>query len=186
MQEVNVSNCVKLLDSPGVVASPTNPKVSLALRSLTVEDDRIVALEAVGSLLKQCDQTLVRRISITRNTNWVFIFKWLSESAFPPRLRFSITSLTSGTLWSFWPCWPRSVDTCRRADSPTRSRRPQFSLLIWLGDYFNVFIFPGRGGSFILDMRTKMCFWISLWRLQIQLWSMRRPAVVHQKVETAA
>lgn len=69
MQEVNVSNTVKLLDSPGVVASPTNPKVSLALRSLTVEDDRIVALEAVGSLLKQCNQTLVRRISITRNTN---------------------------------------------------------------------------------------------------------------------
>lgn len=66
MQEVNVSNTVKLLDSPGVIASPTNPQASLALRGLTAEDSN-AALEAVGYLLKQCDQTLVRRISIRRN-----------------------------------------------------------------------------------------------------------------------
>lgn len=67
MQEVNVSNTVKLLDSPGVIASPSNPQASLALRGLTAEEDSNAALEAVGCLLKQCDQTLVRRISIRRN-----------------------------------------------------------------------------------------------------------------------
>lgn len=69
MQEVNVSDSVKLLDSPGVIASPTNPQVSLALRSLTVEEGKESVLEAVRCLLNQCDQTLVRRISITRNAD---------------------------------------------------------------------------------------------------------------------
>ncbi|XP_003973683.1 guanine nucleotide-binding protein-like 3 isoform X1 [Takifugu rubripes] len=59
MQEVNVSNTVKLLDSPGLIASPTNPQASMALRGLTAEEDTNAALEAVGCLLKQCDQTLI-------------------------------------------------------------------------------------------------------------------------------
>lgn len=75
MQEVNVSNTVKLLDSPGLIAAPTNPQASLALRGLTVvEEDRNAALEAVGCLLKQCDQTLVGRISIRRKADWALIF----------------------------------------------------------------------------------------------------------------
>ncbi|CAF96799.1 unnamed protein product, partial [Tetraodon nigroviridis] len=59
MQEVNVSDTVKLLDSPGIIASPTNPQVSLALRGLVVEERKESLLEAVRCLLKQCDQTLV-------------------------------------------------------------------------------------------------------------------------------
>lgn len=69
MQEVNVSDSVKLLDSPGVIASPTNPQGSLALRGLMVEEGKESVMEAVGCLLNQCDQTLVRRITITRNTD---------------------------------------------------------------------------------------------------------------------
>lgn len=69
MQEVNVSDSVKLLDSPGLIASPTNSQVSLALRGLTVEEGKESFLGAARCLLQQCDQTLVRRISITRYTH---------------------------------------------------------------------------------------------------------------------
>lgn len=75
MQEVNVSDSVKLLDSPGVIVSPTNPQVSLALRGLMVEEGKASVLEAVRCLLKQCDQTLVGRISIARNTECLFLIE---------------------------------------------------------------------------------------------------------------
>lgn len=101
MQEVIVSESVKLLDSPGIIASPTNLQVSLALRGLAVEEGKESVLEAVGCLLMQCDQTLVRRISITRNTGLSFIFFLNEVFVFLPRLRSSITSLTFGTTWSF-------------------------------------------------------------------------------------
>lgn len=145
MQEVNVSDSVRLLDSPGIIASPSNSPVSLALRGLEV--GRECALEAVRCLLNQCDQTLVRGIPMTRNTDRVSVLNLkLSVVFFPPRLRSSITSLTSGTPWSFWPCLPRSMDTSRRAKPRTQSRQPQFSLLIGPGDYFSVFLFFLRRG----------------------------------------
>uniref|UniRef100_A0A3Q3KKP8 Guanine nucleotide-binding protein-like 3 n=1 Tax=Monopterus albus TaxID=43700 RepID=A0A3Q3KKP8_MONAL len=59
MQEVHISKNVKLIDSPGVVASPSNPLASLALRSLQVEEGEESVLEAVRTLLKQCDKTQV-------------------------------------------------------------------------------------------------------------------------------
>lgn len=64
MQEVHISKNVKLIDSPGVVASPTNPPPSMALRSLQVEEGQESVLEAVKALLKQCDKTQVRRAPI--------------------------------------------------------------------------------------------------------------------------
>ncbi|XP_040890539.1 guanine nucleotide-binding protein-like 3 [Toxotes jaculatrix] len=57
MQEVHILKNVKLIDSPGVVASPSNPPASMALRSLQVEEGQESVLEAVRTLLKQCDKT---------------------------------------------------------------------------------------------------------------------------------
>lgn len=59
MQEVHMSKTVKLIDSPGVVASPSNPAASLALRSLQVEDDQETVLDSVNTLLKQCDKSQI-------------------------------------------------------------------------------------------------------------------------------
>lgn len=59
MQEVHISKNVKLIDSPGVVASPSNPPASMALRSLQVEEGHENVLEAVRTLLKQCDKSQI-------------------------------------------------------------------------------------------------------------------------------
>ncbi|KAG7493162.1 guanine nucleotide-binding protein-like 3 [Solea senegalensis] len=59
MQEVLISSTLKLIDSPGIVASPSNPPASMALRSLQVEEGQETVLEAVRTLLKQCDKTQV-------------------------------------------------------------------------------------------------------------------------------
>ncbi|KAM7006882.1 guanine nucleotide-binding protein-like 3 [Tautogolabrus adspersus] len=56
MQEVHILKNVKLVDSPGVLASPSNPPASMALRSLQVEEGQESVLEAVRTLLKQCDK----------------------------------------------------------------------------------------------------------------------------------
>lgn len=69
MQEVHIAKNVKLIDSPGVVASPSNPPASMALRSLQVEEGGESVLEAVRNLLKQCDKTQVRRVSLTGGVN---------------------------------------------------------------------------------------------------------------------
>ncbi|TMS18752.1 Guanine nucleotide-binding protein-like 3 [Larimichthys crocea] len=59
MQDVHISKTVKLIDSPGVVASPSNPPASMALRSLQVEEGQESVLEVVRTLLKQCDKTQI-------------------------------------------------------------------------------------------------------------------------------
>ncbi|XP_024119556.1 guanine nucleotide-binding protein-like 3 [Oryzias melastigma] len=59
MQEVHISKTVKLIDSPGIVASPSNPPASMALRSLQVEEGQDSVLEAAQTLIKQCDKTQV-------------------------------------------------------------------------------------------------------------------------------
>uniref|UniRef100_UPI0037E96065 guanine nucleotide-binding protein-like 3 n=1 Tax=Semicossyphus pulcher TaxID=241346 RepID=UPI0037E96065 len=59
MQEVHILKNVKLIDSPGVLASPSNPPASMALRSLRVEEGQESVLEAVRTLLKQCDKTQI-------------------------------------------------------------------------------------------------------------------------------
>ncbi len=65
MQEVHILKNVKLIDSPGIVASPSNPQASLALRSLQVEEGQESVLEAVRTLLKQCDKTQVGGVTNT-------------------------------------------------------------------------------------------------------------------------
>lgn len=59
MQEVHISKTVKLIDSPGIVASPSNPQAAMALRSLQVEEGQESVVEAAGTLLKQCDKTQI-------------------------------------------------------------------------------------------------------------------------------
>lgn len=60
MQEVHISKTVKMIDSPGIIATPSNSPVSMALRSLQVEEKEERPLEAVRTLLKQCNQQQVR------------------------------------------------------------------------------------------------------------------------------
>ena len=60
MQEVHIAKNIKMVDSPGIVAAPSNPPASMALRSLQVEDKEEDILEAVRTLLKQCNKEQVR------------------------------------------------------------------------------------------------------------------------------
>ncbi|XP_050978444.1 guanine nucleotide-binding protein-like 3 [Labeo rohita] len=55
-QEVHITKRLKMIDSPGVVAAPSNPGDAMALRSLQVEENEESPLEAVRTLLKQCSQ----------------------------------------------------------------------------------------------------------------------------------
>ncbi|XP_061543957.1 guanine nucleotide-binding protein-like 3 [Phycodurus eques] len=59
MQEVQISAAVNLVDSPGILACPSNPAATMALRSLQVGGGQEIVEEAVGTLLKQCDKTLI-------------------------------------------------------------------------------------------------------------------------------
>ncbi|KAK5872741.1 hypothetical protein PBY51_013414 [Eleginops maclovinus] len=59
MQEVSIQKNMKLIDSPGVMAAPSNPPASMALRSLQVEEGEVSVLEAVRTLLKQCDHSQI-------------------------------------------------------------------------------------------------------------------------------
>ncbi|XP_070700089.1 guanine nucleotide-binding protein-like 3 isoform X2 [Pempheris klunzingeri] len=59
MQEVHILKNLKLMDSPGIVASPSNPPASMALRSVQLEEGEENILEAVRTLLKQCDKTQI-------------------------------------------------------------------------------------------------------------------------------
>ncbi|KAF3689667.1 Guanine nucleotide-binding protein-like 3 Nucleostemin-like protein [Channa argus] len=59
VQEVHILKNVKLIDSPGIVASHANPPVSMALRSLQVDEGKESVLEAVRTLLKQCDKAQI-------------------------------------------------------------------------------------------------------------------------------
>ena len=60
MQEVHISKAVKMIDSPGIIATPSNPPVSMVLRSLKVEEKEESPVEAVRILLNQCNQQQVR------------------------------------------------------------------------------------------------------------------------------
>lgn len=64
-----MSKTVKLMDSPGVIASPSNPAASMALRSLQVEDGQETVLDAVNTLLKQCDKSQVLAVAVTEGEN---------------------------------------------------------------------------------------------------------------------
>lgn len=64
MQEVHISQKLKMIDSPAIVAAPCNSGEKLALRSLQVDEKEENPLEAVKSVLKQCNQQHVRRIFI--------------------------------------------------------------------------------------------------------------------------
>uniref|UniRef100_A0A8C7QKU9 Guanine nucleotide-binding protein-like 3 n=1 Tax=Oncorhynchus mykiss TaxID=8022 RepID=A0A8C7QKU9_ONCMY len=58
-QDIHISKNVKMIDSPGIVAAQSNPKAAMALRSLQVEDKQETVLEAVRTLLKQCNKQQV-------------------------------------------------------------------------------------------------------------------------------
>uniref|UniRef100_A0A8C2E4H4 Guanine nucleotide-binding protein-like 3 n=1 Tax=Cyprinus carpio TaxID=7962 RepID=A0A8C2E4H4_CYPCA len=55
-QEVHITKRLKMIDSPGIVTASSNPGDVMALRSLQVEEKEESPLEAVRTLLKQCNQ----------------------------------------------------------------------------------------------------------------------------------
>ncbi|CAJ1051659.1 guanine nucleotide-binding protein-like 3 [Xyrichtys novacula] len=59
MQEVHILKNVKLIDSPGVLASSSNSPATMALRSLQVEEGQESVLEATRTLLNQCSKTQI-------------------------------------------------------------------------------------------------------------------------------
>ncbi|CAL9704463.1 unnamed protein product [Knipowitschia caucasica] len=59
MQEVHLQRSINLVDSPGIVASDSNPAPALALRSLRVEEGLDSELQAASTLLRHCDKTQV-------------------------------------------------------------------------------------------------------------------------------
>lgn len=59
IQDVHIAKNIKMADSPGIVACPSNPPASMALRSLQVEEGQESVLEAVRHLLKQCDKAQI-------------------------------------------------------------------------------------------------------------------------------
>uniref|UniRef100_A0A8C2DZ81 Guanine nucleotide-binding protein-like 3 n=1 Tax=Cyprinus carpio TaxID=7962 RepID=A0A8C2DZ81_CYPCA len=54
--ELHIPQCVSMIDSPGIVTASSNPGDVMALRSLQVEEKEESPLEAVRTLLKQCNQ----------------------------------------------------------------------------------------------------------------------------------
>lgn len=56
MQEVHISKTVKMIDSPAMVAAPSNSGEKLVLKSLQVEEKEESPLEAVKTLLNHCNQ----------------------------------------------------------------------------------------------------------------------------------
>uniref|UniRef100_A0A8C9SA68 Guanine nucleotide-binding protein-like 3 n=1 Tax=Scleropages formosus TaxID=113540 RepID=A0A8C9SA68_SCLFO len=59
MQEVHIAKNIKVIDSPGILASPSNPGVALALRSLPSTHKQDDVLDAVRDLLKHCNNQQV-------------------------------------------------------------------------------------------------------------------------------
>ncbi|KAJ8265398.1 hypothetical protein COCON_G00144970 [Conger conger] len=55
-QEVHVAKNVKMFDSPSIMAAPSNPAFTLALRSLPTPEKGGNALDAARALLKLCDK----------------------------------------------------------------------------------------------------------------------------------
>ncbi|XP_072569009.1 guanine nucleotide-binding protein-like 3 [Paramormyrops kingsleyae] len=58
-QDIHISKNVKVIDSPGILASPSNPAVTLALRDLPSTEKRENVLDAVRVLLKHCNSQQV-------------------------------------------------------------------------------------------------------------------------------
>lgn len=55
-QEVHIAKNIKMIDSPSIMAAPTNPALSMALWGLPTTEKREHVLEAVRVLLKHCDK----------------------------------------------------------------------------------------------------------------------------------
>ncbi|KAJ8370508.1 hypothetical protein SKAU_G00105360 [Synaphobranchus kaupii] len=56
MQDVHIAKNVKMIDSPSIIAAPSNPAIAMALRSLPTPEKGDYALDAVRALLKHCDK----------------------------------------------------------------------------------------------------------------------------------
>lgn len=61
MQEVHISEKVKMIDSPAIVTAASNSMEKLALRSLQEDNKEENPIEAVKAVLKQCNQQHVSR-----------------------------------------------------------------------------------------------------------------------------
>ncbi len=70
-----------MIDSPGIVAASSNPGDVMALRSLQVEEKEECPLEAVRTLLKQCNQQHVRNTTAHAIKTGDLWFNFKSDSS---------------------------------------------------------------------------------------------------------
>lgn len=174
MQEVHILKNVKLIDSPGVIASPSSPPVSLALRGLQEQEGQESVLEAVRCLLKQCDKSQVRQVPLTWKISWAvceFIrWGWIVQLVFQIMLQYNIPDFRNSL--EFLSLFAKKRGYLQKGGVPNMEQAATVFLADWTGWVFGFFSKKGeRVSSFTVEMRTKTQVWISSWRLLIQLWS---------------
>ncbi|XP_035633435.1 guanine nucleotide-binding protein-like 3 [Oncorhynchus keta] len=103
-QDVHISKNVKMIDSPGIVAAQSNPKAAMALRSLQVEDKQETVLEAVRTLLKQCNkQQVMLQYNVPDFRNSLeFLSFFAKKRGFLQKGGFPNTELAASTFLSDW------------------------------------------------------------------------------------
>nr|XP_046167221.1 guanine nucleotide-binding protein-like 3 [Oncorhynchus gorbuscha] len=103
-QDVHISKNVKMVDSPGIVAAQSNPKAAMALRSLQVEDKQETVLEAVRTLLKQCNkQQVMLQYNVPDFRNSLeFLSFFAKKRGFLQKGGFPNTELAASTFLSDW------------------------------------------------------------------------------------
>ncbi|XP_016107392.1 guanine nucleotide-binding protein-like 3 [Sinocyclocheilus grahami] len=103
-QEVHITKRLKMIDSPGIVAASSNPGDVMALRSLQVEEKEESPLEAVRTLLKQCNQQhimLLYNVPDYRNS-LEFLTTFAKKRGFLQKGGVPNTELAAMTFLSDW------------------------------------------------------------------------------------
>ncbi|XP_041747553.2 guanine nucleotide-binding protein-like 3 [Coregonus clupeaformis] len=103
-QDVHISKNVKMIDSPGIVAAQSNPKAAMALRSLQVEDKQETVLEAVRTLLKQCNkQQVMLQYNVPDFRNFLeFLSFFAKKRGFLQKGGVPNTELAASTFLNDW------------------------------------------------------------------------------------
>lgn len=80
VQEVHIDKQIKMLDSPGLIALPSNPKSVLALRSTTDVEKLENVVEAASAILSCCNkQHIMLRYNVPNFRNCLEFFTMLAE-----------------------------------------------------------------------------------------------------------
>lgn len=90
MQIVHIDKQTKMLDSPSIIADPSNSALALALRSIidTEESDSADVLEGVDAILNHCSKQQVSSIFFPLS-HWI----WLLCRLLRPKQEFILLQL---------------------------------------------------------------------------------------------